>query len=548
MTARRERGPASAITPSVDAPASPRRRRLLVAGGSALGTLAAGCGSGIELAGVGSGGTGQVAFSSGPISGFGSVIVNGVKFDDSAASVADDLGQARKLSELGLGMFVEIVGTIDEAAGLGKAQSIRIISQVIGRVDATDLAARRFTVLTVPIAYNDATVWNTNDEQAALVIGGRVEVWGFLDSANGVLRASRIEVNVERPAVTAKLRGPVSEYDRQAAWLRIDQQFVDLRAVPDPLPASIEIGSIVQATGTQQQTPGAPLHAAALSVEPAVLAPSIEEVTLDATIASWNGLERFRVEGFSVDGRSADITGGEVSALAEGVRVRITGSVRGNAVTARSIEIRSLLVVMDNAPTDTSRTELTHGTANQGSQGAAVGDGNASSNDNASANPDAKPNPNPNPNESTTPGITPTAESAPTDTPAAADASAAAGGTNPGSSATETGTVAASPQNTPTAGASPEATPTVVSASPQSTPPNGSAYVEDPVQVTGLITADSALAAIKLLDTAGRSFTVDCRKAHVVNGNTGDLDSGRIIRVDGERATVIEASTIRILT
>ncbi len=319
MTARR--GPGAAGTPAVDAPISPARRRLLVAGG-ALGTLTASCGGGTDLAGIGGGGTGQVAFSSGPISGFGSVIVNGVKFDDSAASVADDLGQARKLSELGLGMFVEIVGTIDEAAGLGTAQSIRIVSQVIGRVDAIDLAARRFTVLTVPIAYNDATVWNTDDEQAALVIGGRGEVWGFLDSANGMLRASRIEVNVVRTAVSAKLRGPVSEYDRQAAWLRIDRQFVDLQAVPGPLPASIEIGAIVQATGTQLTAPDAPLRAATLVIEPAVLALSIEEVTLDATIASWGGLGRFRVEGFSVDGRSAGITGGDVSALDEGVTAK----------------------------------------------------------------------------------------------------------------------------------------------------------------------------------------------------------------------------------
>ena len=262
MTTRRERGPRSAITPAVDAPTSPARRRLLVAG-SALGTLAGGCGGGDELAGVGSGGTGQVAFSSGPISGFGSVIVNGVKFDDSAASVADDLGQARKLSELGLGMFVEIVGTIDEAAGLGTAQSIRIVSQVIGRVDAIDRTARRFTVLTVPIAFNDATVWNTDVEDAALVLGGRVEVWGFLDSANGVLRASRVEVNIVRTAVSAKLRGPVSEYDRQAAWLRLDRQCVDLQAVPGPLPTSIEVGSIVQATGTQLSAPArrcAPRH------------------------------------------------------------------------------------------------------------------------------------------------------------------------------------------------------------------------------------------------------------------------------------------------
>jgi hypothetical protein len=520
VTARRERGPGAANTLSVDALASPGRRRLLVAG-TALGTLAAGCGGGHELAGVGSGGTGQVAFSSGPISGFGSVIVNGVKFDDSAASVADDLGQARKLSELGLGMFVEIVGTIDQAAGLGKALSIRIVSQVIGRVDAIDLAARRFTVLTVPIAYNDATVWNTDAEDAALVLGGRVEVWGFLDSANGMLRASRVEVNVVRTAVSAKLRGPVSEYDRQAAWLRIDQQFVDLQAVPGPLPATIEAGSIVQATGTQLSAAGAPLRATTLSIEPAVLAPSIEEVTLDATIASWSGLARFRVEGFSIDGSAAAIFGGDVSTLAEGVRIRVTGSVRGNAVSARSIDIRSLLVATVDAPPTTAPTAddpppTTAPTADNPPPTAAPTADN--------------PPPTTAPTADNPPPTTaPTADNPPPTTAPTAD--------NP------------PPTTAPTADNPPPTTAPTADNPPlfASTPLRGSPYVEDTVQVTGVIIKRERLAEIKVRDASGRRFTVDARDTKVRNGNKGDLDPGQAILVTGMRGTVIKASTIQLL-
>ncbi|RPH45899.1 MAG: hypothetical protein EHM87_04350, partial [Burkholderiales bacterium] len=204
---RTTRAPGVAPAPRRDPQPSPGRRRLLLAAGGMLGTLASGCGSDTEIAGVGTGGTGQIAFSSGPISGFGSVIVNGIKFDDSHARVADDLGKARELAELGLGMFVEIVGTIDEAAGMGTAHSIRIVSKAMGRVDAIDAAAMRFSVLSVAVSYCDATVWGTDEESAALTVGSVVEVWGFLDTANDLLRASRVEVKTVRTAVDAKLRG-----------------------------------------------------------------------------------------------------------------------------------------------------------------------------------------------------------------------------------------------------------------------------------------------------------------------------------------------------
>ena len=66
--------------------------------------VAAGCG------GVDSGGTGAVV-SVGPISGFGSIIVNGVRFDESSATIQDDDGNAVTRDRLLLGVMTRIDGS-----------------------------------------------------------------------------------------------------------------------------------------------------------------------------------------------------------------------------------------------------------------------------------------------------------------------------------------------------------------------------------------------------------------------------------------------------
>src|SRR3954469_11593651 len=65
------------------------------------------CGGGGSASGDASG-AGATSFASGPISGFGSGIVNGVRFDDTKAKVSDDDGQAHDRGELRLGMVVEV--------------------------------------------------------------------------------------------------------------------------------------------------------------------------------------------------------------------------------------------------------------------------------------------------------------------------------------------------------------------------------------------------------------------------------------------------------
>src|SRR5690349_10437722 len=71
--------------------------------------VVAGCGGD---GGVDSGGTGASpqSFASGPITGFGSVIVAGVHFDESSAQVQDADGNTRPASGLQLGMTVDVRG------------------------------------------------------------------------------------------------------------------------------------------------------------------------------------------------------------------------------------------------------------------------------------------------------------------------------------------------------------------------------------------------------------------------------------------------------
>jgi len=61
--------------------------------------------------GVDSGGTGSPVNASGPITGFGSVIVNGVHFDDTNASITDADGGVHSRDELKLGMTTSIAGS-----------------------------------------------------------------------------------------------------------------------------------------------------------------------------------------------------------------------------------------------------------------------------------------------------------------------------------------------------------------------------------------------------------------------------------------------------
>ena len=101
-----------------------------------------GCGGGVGTEGTGT----FSSVGSGPITGFGSIVVGGVRYDDSGASVSDDDGNSTDRSQLALGMVVDVEGgaittSADGTTLSATATRVRTRRALLGPADAIDLAA-----------------------------------------------------------------------------------------------------------------------------------------------------------------------------------------------------------------------------------------------------------------------------------------------------------------------------------------------------------------------------------------------------------------------
>lgn len=182
---------------------SERRGPLLpwLALGLCTAALLVSCGGG---GGVGSGGTGATATASGTVTGFGSIVVDGVHFDDSKASVSidrsasdDAAGGVRAEVKLGHQLVFSFDGK-DE--GKGVAKSISIEPTLIGQVTLPAPTATSFSLLGRSVTINTdpakgpVTVFEPN--QAAITVGTQVEVHAIPDGSTGSgLVATRVEVS-----------------------------------------------------------------------------------------------------------------------------------------------------------------------------------------------------------------------------------------------------------------------------------------------------------------------------------------------------------------
>lgn len=164
---------------------------LLSCGGGALDVV-------INGGGVGTGGTGIVA---GTLTGLGSVIVDGVRYDDSQAALESrpDLrhSQALTLADLQVGQYVYL--DLDAA---GNPTRVRVESQLVGPVGATAQGGTQFTL------WGQTVVINTDPSRGPVTVlagyrgasdirpGDPIQVYGVLqatDNGSEVIRASRIE-------------------------------------------------------------------------------------------------------------------------------------------------------------------------------------------------------------------------------------------------------------------------------------------------------------------------------------------------------------------
>jgi hypothetical protein len=296
---------------------------------------------------------------SGTITGFGSVIVDGVAYEDTAATVSDDTDPAKPvaaaLTDLSLGEHVDC--TLD---GQGRLAHVSISSALVGPIDAGSLnpndagsnnsVADSFTVLGQVVTFTPsgtgATVFQGVADATGLTDGQVVVVHGTT-AADGSISATRVDVLPAGAQAVYRVSGAVKNTSISASTFQLNALTISYSAASIvPASATIQDGERVVVFATQAPTGTAPtltLVAKAIRVRNA--APTGEVVRVGGPVTAvtpvaGQAIPNFTVNGQQVDASKAALAGSATAAdLVVGAQVRVVGTLSSGVLLAQNVAI-----------------------------------------------------------------------------------------------------------------------------------------------------------------------------------------------------------------
>ncbi len=299
-------------------------------------------------------GTNADLVSQGVISGFGSVIVNGVRFDDSKAKIEDEdeeENSTRSKDDLRLGMVVNINGSSAGTTGTasvisfgstlkGPVQSIASSTVPSGTPTTTTTAAGSHTLVilgqTVLIG-----AWTVFDPVslpngfASIAAGNVLEVHGHLSPSLNRLVATRI--SKENNANAYKITGNVSSLNATSQSFKIGTETFSYANIdPQKLRVTLADGlTIKMRLATVQATTGTWTATRIKAAKKAM--PDRIKAEIEGLITAFTSATSFSVNGLVVDASNASFPKGTAT-LALGVRVEVKGTVIDGKLVASVVK------------------------------------------------------------------------------------------------------------------------------------------------------------------------------------------------------------------
>jgi hypothetical protein len=297
------------------------------------------CGGGVETGGTGPTGS---AYVEGPITGFGSIVVGGIRFDERRATVSDADDRPFDRANLRLGMVVEVQSDRPGDDGSGgrsaTATRVRLGGSLVGPLEAITPGGTFIRVLGQVVRVPTATVFEgVPGGLTGLMVGDVLEVHGFPspDIALSDLVATRVERRTSAPA-QFRVRGIARDVNITGTppTLRVGTATFDLGA--SGVPAGLTNGMVVRlTTGTTLVSGRWPVIAAA--VESRRL-DDRDEAEVEGLVTAFSSATSFSVNGVPVNASSAAFPDGPVSL---GARVEVEGRVANGVLVATEVELRS---------------------------------------------------------------------------------------------------------------------------------------------------------------------------------------------------------------
>lgn len=283
-----------------------------------------------------------VASVDGTITGFGSVVIDGQRFDDSVAKVLisnrPDAQSAGTLGDLRTGMRVQ--GELKD----GVLQNLVVNFALAGTVGAVDAAAGTLTVFGQTIKTTTTgqlpTVFDGFTALSQLAVGDLVKVSGTVAS-DGSITATRIERKAKDGTEVFRLSGAVQNIDTTAKTFGLvgngsaTVSYADAKLLPAG--AVIENGKLVSVVATSAPTTSGgktQLTASVIEVKARKL-PDASETTVGGPINDFKSLASLRIGDVVVDASTATLKEGTQAAdIVNGAQALAHGTIKDGTMKA----------------------------------------------------------------------------------------------------------------------------------------------------------------------------------------------------------------------
>ncbi|MDJ0807351.1 MAG: DUF5666 domain-containing protein [Gammaproteobacteria bacterium] len=278
----------------------------------------------------------------GTVDGFGSVYVNGIKFETDGASYDVDDDSASDESDLAVGMKVKIEGSVNDDGVTGTADSIYYDDDVEGPIDSgsmtADATTKSFMVLGMAVMVDAGdTVFDGGATFDNLAEGDNVEVSGYFDGTQIV--ASRIEKQSDSDNAY-EVKGTVTNYDGSTISLTLQNGASTSYPVRSGAESDLVAGDSGQFVEVKLEDTGSVLEATEIELDDDDLLDDNED-----EVELYGILGGDYVSGFTVNDVALDLSGSieyEPASLEgnllEGMQVEVEGSMVDGVLIVDEIE------------------------------------------------------------------------------------------------------------------------------------------------------------------------------------------------------------------
>jgi len=317
--------------------------------------------SSLALSGCGGGGgsSDEIAdntSSRGLITGFGSVYVNGIKYetDDARYDIDDD--DSANEDDLRVGMMVTVSGEIDDNGKTGRASHIAYENELKGPISTitpdTDPTMATLTILGQAVLVDGNTTFDDDHgfSFATMTVGDVVEVSGFTTQAG--ITATHIEkqdddTDIEIVGEIANLTTTSFEIKGFNISYDGNTDIEDNATLVDGL--YVEVEGVLDGAGTT-------LIAEEIEAKTKGLGDDMDEAEIQGVISAYNAADNtFLIQGQLVDASNAELSPSSLT-LANGLTVEAEGSLVNGVLIAGEVEqkgqkikIEALLSAVDAA-------------------------------------------------------------------------------------------------------------------------------------------------------------------------------------------------------